>query len=140
MDKDKDKREYEVSFLVKEEQDVEKIKKIVSSLGLEISYESEAKRIPLAYPIKKEISAVFSYFYFYGNPDLLESLSKELNLEKNCLRFLVVTNPIKKTEARMEDASERRPIVKSKIVPQEKEKTETLSNEELEKKLEEILG
>lgn len=131
------KKEYEISFLIKEESDVEIIKKLMQSYGMEITEGGELRRFALPYKIKKETSAVFGYFHFMSEPDKIKEFSDSLKVEKECLRSMIVSDPVKKQEdtRREENREDKKTTKKVEI----KEDEKSLTNEELEKKLEEIL-
>lgn len=129
-------KDYEVSFLVKQEDGAVRVKKILTDLGAVITQESEVKNIPLAYPIKKETAAFFGFARFTAEPSIIESASKELELDEACLRSLIIAGPFPEPTERVE--RENRPEQPAKPVEKKKE-TEMVTNEELEKKLEEIL-
>lgn len=135
MAEEKDKKEYELGFWVKDESGLEKVKNLMADFGLEPTYTGELKRMQFAYPIKKEISGIFTYYHFKTDIDNLRAFEKELKVSGDCLRFLISNNPMKKTEER----EYRRPSMEKKAEKIEQKPTETVTNEELEKKLEEIL-
>jgi ribosomal protein S6 len=137
MTKEKDKKEYELSFFIKEEADLEKIKAFLTNRGFEITYISELEKRQTAYPIKKETSAYFGFCHFLAYADEVASLNKDLRIENYCLRFLIVSNPVKKTEGKQS----RKPsnLAEKKTSKIEQKPADAITNEELEKKLEEIL-
>lgn len=129
-----DTREYELGFLLKEEEGITVIRDLIARLGGSISFESEIRRIMLAYPIKKEQGAFFGFIYFSMLPEHTKELKHELQLASAVLRTLIVKDPIKKEypsggEGRGPRREER----------EEKKEVPAVTNEELEKKLEEIL-
>ncbi len=135
MEEEKDKKEYELGFWVKDDSGLEKVKALMADFGLEPTYTGELKRMQFAYPIKKETSGIFASYHFKTDIDNLRAFEKELKVSGDCLRFLVSNNPMKKTEER----EYRRPSMEKKPEKVEQKPTETVTNEELEKKLEEIL-
>lgn len=131
-----DTKEYEISFLIKEEKDVEEILRAIGRLGAEIVFQGPVEKISLLYPIKKETSAYFGYCHFSLIPEKLASLSQELRANQIIIRFLIVSPPFVKVKARSSPKIKSRgpqPIVERKKEPS------PLSNEALEKKIEEIL-
>jgi len=140
---------YEIGFLLKPEESRDGIMKAIKSAGFEIVNEGQISSIKLAYPIKKQNFAQFGYVYFSGEPDKINALKSELEVMPNVLRSTIFANPVmkRKEEESMRQevdsgapekasalsdakpARERKPVVK----------IEALSNEDLEKKLEEIL-
>jgi small subunit ribosomal protein S6 len=135
-EEEKDKKEYEIAFWLKDESDLTKIKDLMGNLGIEITHTSEIKRTYFSYPIKKEIEGYFGFVHFKGGSENIASLSHELKVEGSVLRFLISKNPIKKSEVR----EVRRQIPETKTVEKVEQKpSDLVTNEELEKKLEEIL-
>ncbi|TRZ64790.1 MAG: hypothetical protein D4Q79_00840 [Spirochaetia bacterium] len=144
-------RNYEIGFLLKSEEDRKVIFGAIERAEFGLLNEGQVSSMKLAYPIKKQNFAQFGYAYFSAEPDKIEEFKKELSMTPGVLRLTIFANPVIKTkedEARAERAyfenekpaeaqktqpmKERRPVVKQP-------RAETLSNEDLEKKLEEIL-
>ncbi|MFH0712233.1 MAG: 30S ribosomal protein S6 [Candidatus Jorgensenbacteria bacterium] len=129
---------YEITFILKEE-DASPIGKIFSSHGVEVQPAAEIRKIRLAYPIMKSEYGFLGSFRFEAKPEDLEKISKELKLEKNLFRYMVAKFEEKKAGTR--DAG-RVPQAVAVYKKQEESKRRTdpvLTNEELEKKIEEIL-
>jgi len=150
MTEEKAKNNYEISFLLPQEESLSEIINIISKYKGEISKEQNSlKKIALAYKIKKYNEAYFGFFEFSSVPESLEGISKELTLNKEIIRFLI-SSPCLKQEA--SSPSERKPktekTFKNDSVNEEDNSSESksktsptsLSNEALEKKLEEILS
>jgi ribosomal protein S6 len=135
MKEETGKKEYELTFWLKDENDLAKIKSLMDDLGLEITYAPELRHTQFAYPIKKEASGFFGFFHFMGNVENIASFNHELKVGGACLRFLISKNPIKKSEVR----EIRRQVTERKIEKAEPKPSDMVTNEELEKKLEEIL-
>lgn len=136
MEEEKAIKPYEVSFLLKNEEDAGLVVKKLSDHGVEIFNEGSLNYIRLTYPIKKEESAYFGYVRFKAAPEAIKSVSDSLELEPKILRFLIVTPPLEKTIPRRLDFRRQadRGVELSGTAP----KVEPLSNAELEEKLEEI--
>ncbi|MBI5147608.1 MAG: 30S ribosomal protein S6 [Parcubacteria group bacterium] len=136
------RKKYEISFLIRSESDDLTVKKIIEKNGGQDVKVVPAVKTRLAYPIKKENYAFFGVAYFSSSPETIEAISGDLRLQNAVLRFLIVTPPIVKGEG---ERTERRPSLKSKTaVPSPATAPAmpaagSLSNEELEKTLEEIL-
>lgn len=124
------KRAYEISYLLKAEEDVGVIVRLLSDLGAEIINEGTISEIKLSYPIKKETRACFGYIHFNLDTELVEKLKNMLQLNDKVIRFIIVTPPFVKVERRREMQVE-------KAKPATFERVE-LSNDALEEKLEEI--
>jgi len=136
MEEEKDIKPYEISFLLKNEEDAALVVKKLSDHGAEIIGEGAVSYIRLTYPIKKEESAYFGYVHFKAAPEAIKSVSDSLKLETKILRFLVFTPPLEKTIPRRLDF--RRQTDRGAELPVIAPKVEPLSNAELEEKLEEI--
>ncbi len=127
---------YEISFLLRSEEDAAIVVKKLSDMGAEISSEGPVERISLAYPIKKETSAHFGYVNFSANPAIIKGISDALGFEPKVIRFLIITPPVAKMVPRRTDFHHQPEKAADSAI---KSKTEPLSNAELEEKLEEIL-
>lgn len=143
------KKKYEISFLLKSEESLADIFAVLERYGSEIEKkENILKKIPLAYKVKKHSEAFFGFFIFSVTPSDVLNISKELNLNGEILRFLIVL-PFAKIENKEKigkipeekrskpETSPEEEKKESEVIP---EKVSSLSNEALEKKLEEILG
>lgn len=145
---------YEISFLAKSEEAGEKISKTLKDGGFSIVEGVRTARIKLTYPVKKENFAYFGYLRFSGEPANIKGLGDKMKTEPEILRFSVVfrpvikekeqrtfrENPAGRTKVAAENREEMEVFQQQSVSPAKKPlKTETLSNEALEKKLEEIL-
>jgi len=145
---EKEAKNYEIAFLARTEDDQAEIVKLIARHQIKLIDEvKEPARIRLAYPIKKEGSAFFNYFYFSALPEEAQKLRGELDLNQKVLRFLIIARPkiqisaqtiarpIRKTapaKPRSAESFQKRVVKRAEPAP-------VLSNEALEKKLEEIL-
>ena len=133
-----DKKEYELSYLLKSEDALTAVKEVVANMSGEVIFESALGRLELSFPIKKETHAFFGHMRVKFEPKEVTSLEQSLALKENILRYLIVT-PL--TSKQMEkkpffEKSSHRPA----FTPREASQGEKrLSNEDLEKKIEEIL-
>lgn len=140
---EKDLKEYEISALFKAENDVPSFLGLLRQHGAEITMESPLRRLALAYPIKKETQAEFGCFHFRAKPDAIAQISKDLETSSIVLRSLIITPPFVK--AKPQPLTPRvktgEPETKTEIIdrPLQKKPALPLSNEALEKKIEEIL-
>ncbi len=135
-----DIKEYELAFLARTEAEVHKGLDVARRSGAEIFFESPAERITLTHPVDRETSAFFGYVHLRAAPASVPSLTNSLHTNHLFLRFLVVTPPFMKPKPR----PSFRPRTREGIVsaPQGERVSPTslpLSNEALEKKIEEIL-
>ncbi len=141
---EKESKKYEIGFLVSVEEDRGELARILKDRGFSIVDDGEVSRIKLAYPIKKENFAFFGYLYFSGDPESVKELNKELKTSPKILRHLIISWPvmIRKIESKIDsEKAYTREVSATPAISARKttSKIEILSNEELEKKLEEIL-
>lgn len=127
---DQEKRDYEISFLLVAAENESEIFDVLNKQQAEITQKSQISSLKLAYPIKKQNSAFFGFYQFRATPEDIEKINAALKLKPAVLRFLVIKNP---ATAQL--------VSKKTTVPPKSEIQESkiLSNELLEKKLEEIL-
>ena len=147
---EKDKKEYELALLLKSEDNLAGVLALVGAHNAEGVTEARAKRLQLAYEIKNHAEAVFVYFTFKMFGDDMKRLEGELNVHADVLRFMVIASPApaERTATSAMPAREERhtrsaprssapasaPAEAPKAAP-----SKPLSNEALEKKIEEIL-
>jgi len=149
-----EEKNYEVGFLIKSDSDKEGLIKILEDNQFSIINDGQISRIKLAYPVKKENFAYFGYLHFSGHPANIQNLSDRLRTESKILRFLIIPQSTEESEGKISEEiystrakhfSERQkaqeiPFRPSTPQPPKKPaRVEALSNEALEKKLEEIL-
>ncbi len=130
---------YEISFLLQGEEDFSVVTRKLSAYKAELLGEVALNKIKLAYPIKKFEEAYFGYLQFKLVPEDVVRLGEALKLEPKVLRFLIVSvahKTYKKVAPR--EQVELKPRLEEK--PVERIPPAEISNEALEKKLEEILG
>lgn len=137
MTEEKDKKEYEISFLVRQEEQSQEVAKVLNRHGAQISHEGQVTKMRLAYPIKKETNACFGYYWFFAAPEAVVQIDNDLRLSKEVLRFMVVASPVKKSASERRDVRETPKSAPQAPAPVAQERE--LTNEDLEKKLEEIL-
>ncbi len=143
MSNDYETKEYELSILLKDEAGLEAVREILRTSGLDITDQTELKHITLAYPIKKETMAYMTTMRCVTQPDAdLKEMRKHLEVSPQCLRFLLIAHPIVPVVRlpRMHETAHTPHSHQTAPAAQEDQhKGEVVSNEELEKKLEEIL-
>lgn len=143
-------KNYELAFLLKSDQDYKEISKSINDAEVKISAEGQMTKIKLAYPIKKESFAYFGYLYLTSNTQNIKKLSEALRSNLKILRFLIFIKPlVKPAEAgkasRVRLSREPSEYIKMPEIafrpaaPTTPSRSQNLSNEALEKKLEEIL-
>jgi ribosomal protein S6 len=145
---EKDKKEYELALLLKGEENMGAVTALVGQHNGEGLSEPRAKRLQLAYEIKDHTEAVFAYFTFKMFGDDMKSLESDLNAKADVLRFMVIASPApveRNAGSAMPMREERRPRATAYSSPAPSSEvpkpapSRPLSNEALEKKIEEIL-
>lgn len=127
-------RKYEIGFVIKTE-DASVISQPLKNREFVILNENPLTKIRLAYPIKKENFAYFGYVYFEGEPAAIKNLKADLKLNPEVLRYLIIARLFgKKDFKKSEPAESVEPKEKLFLSPEP-----VLTNEALEKKIEEIL-
>jgi|Deesub1362B_J571_1020462.scaffolds.fasta_scaffold02620_4 ribosomal protein S6 len=129
-------RYYELSYLISpdlsetEAKDfAQRVLEVVQGEGGILGKTQDPQRKMLCYKIKKKDFAYLSSLDFYLDPGKMESLEKKLKAKGEILRYLIFQKPVEKIKVPK--------IPEIKKVEKPKEKVEL---EEIEKKLEEILG
>jgi ribosomal protein S6 len=138
MTEDTQKKEYEISFLLVQESGLGFVEKLIAKYGGEIFYSNPVTEMRLAYPIEKKTSAYFGFLHFRDTPESVNELRADLILQKEILRFLIITPPMPLKQERQERGKSY-PASGEKQPPLEAPSAPALSNEDLEQKLEEIL-
>jgi ribosomal protein S6 len=132
------------AFINKMETELQKYGKIVS--------DKKAERKKLAYSVENQIEA---WFYFLqlrpevaNKKEMLDSVEKLLKEEKDIVRFLIIKKDTKKTEApakpqrtRIHKEIKTEEVVAVEDIPtEEKPKKQKVQLEEIDEKLNEMLG
>lgn len=141
MDKKAEKKDYEVSFVIKNQGDENSVADLLSQLEASVIYKSPVAEVYLSYPIKDNKHGYFGYFHFSAFPEAVDKMSAAFNLNHSILRFLIVAPPVGIAEKFHGQRPESRVSsrVKSAEVVSSAPKSGMLTNEALEEKLEEIL-
>jgi len=128
---------YELTVITKEE-NLDPVKEILRSRGFEVLSEEAPKKIHLYYPIKKERYGFLGVLRFKGASEGVTGLSADLNFKENILRALITkVKTVKGEEEKTLPSSARRREPRRTEAARPAETV--LTNEELEKKIEEIL-
>ena len=141
----KEKNNYEISLLLKNKEDISLVDDLLSQYGAEILYHGLSAETHLAYPIKKQNLAHFSFIQFSALPEIVEKISASLKLSPAVLRMLIITPPIMRSERVSRGFEESRSprgskaAVSAEPAPAATHKGGALTNEALEERLEEIL-
>lgn len=133
---------YEIGFVSSAEEGKTQIEKTIKDLQGEIVKEGENLRLKLMYPINKQTNGFFCYIQFMLGPENIDILKKTLKLNPLILRFLVIASiKGKQKEAiQLEKEVKRERIVSTPVELPSRKPMGNMSNEELEKKIEEILA
>ncbi|KKS16469.1 MAG: 30S ribosomal protein S6 [Parcubacteria group bacterium GW2011_GWB1_41_6] len=142
-------RLYEASYflsggLTEEEaiKEDEKIKSIIAKNQALILGEAKPKRQRLAYPVKKSEEAHFGWVRFSAAPEYLKQIKSELSKNNLMIRLLVKIFKNVPPESKIIKPRPQKTtlLAKKPAVSEEAIKPETIKSEEIDKKLEEILG
>lgn len=159
---DENQKQYEITFILSPELKEEEINSYGENLKTSIEkLEGSLKKIGkpekrnLAYPIKKFQSGYYLAINFLFNPEKLKELFSSLNLKKEILRYITVLIPEEKLQPVPRKKMEKKPQPKAGPPWMEKIEKPTLPGgelkekvrkkkeikiEEIDKKLDEILG
>lgn len=136
---------YELTYLVRDEKDAIILRSILDRFEGKVSEEDELRKLQLSYPIEKEQYAFLGVLVFTMERKHSAELTTALNLEERVLRY-IITNPIVRTRS---EGTEEIVLGGSPVASSQKEESptsapqesrDTLSNEALQEKIEEILG
>jgi small subunit ribosomal protein S6 len=81
---------YELTFLLNQEEELTKIKELITSLKGKISKEEKWGEKSLYFPIKKTRKAVFYNWLLEFNETQLREFKKKLNFNEKILRYLLL--------------------------------------------------
>ena len=136
------KKLYELSF-VQESETNDAAKTAITTNGGEIKDERPLVKIRLAYPINKQTQGFFGLIRFYSYPSGIASVDKELRMNGEFIRYSVSKFAANENTGGRERRTFDRDMRRVRFNRTEKRSIEhealALSNEELEKKIEEIL-
>jgi ribosomal protein S6 len=136
-------KEYEISYILKDEADFKTLQDLLVAHEGEVFSETALRNVVLSYPIKKQTQAFFGYLHFKMDPEKIKSFDHDLKFNTPVLRFLIVTPPFVKGKSTVAPKSKFRtgsPAPKSETPTPTRTDSLPLSNEDLEKKIEEILN
>jgi ribosomal protein S6 len=141
----KDKKAYEIALLLKTEEDVARATTIIRQHNGELVSEPRAKKLALAYEIKGHTEAIFAYVTFHALPSDAKELEKDLINRSEILRSMIVVaeaHSDKPTEMPSFTSNRRSAPSAARTAPASESRPSAprgpLSNEALEKKIEEI--
>ena len=145
MENEKDQKNYELAVLVKTEDELVGIAAFLGQHEATITGEPRVKKIALAYPVKKQREAVFASYLFSALPSNAKALEKDLSLRQEVLRSMIIIPPAPQTMDNRSmgvEPANRRPMraprttIGTVATPKP---AAPITNEALEKKIEEIL-
>ena len=146
---EKDKKEYELAVLVKTEEDLSPVVALVKRHNGEMTAEPKPKKLGLAYEIKKNKEAILAHMTFKMDAQDAKALEKDLLTTAEVIRSIIIASPAPamtsaERQAMPTGRPERRPrmMARPSSAPTAEVKPAPagpLSNEALEKKIEEIL-
>jgi len=119
--------------LTEVEEFLKKIEDLVSKFG-KILKSEKPERIKLSYPVQKKRESFLSFLEFEGEAGKIDNLKKELEKEKNILRYLLLKK--KKTEEKIRKPKEIKIKTERRAQPKEEKKVEL---EKIEEKLKELV-
>ncbi|MDP2629451.1 MAG: 30S ribosomal protein S6 [Candidatus Harrisonbacteria bacterium] len=135
---------YEIGFLLHLSSSSELIKDALTKAKADIVKEGPVRAITLAYPVEKQAKAEFGYIHFrLEDPQDTANISEALRFNNEVLRTLIVRLP---EQSMVRSAKGRKNTLRTKSGESAEEKKEervrnldSLSNEALEEKLEELV-
>ena len=134
-------KDYEISYLVKEE-DSSGIQSILEKNQAVVEDESSLQKTQTAYAIKKQPLSYMGSLRFQAEPESLPQIETALKLDNNLLRHLIIKVTKKQKKGRgvsAPSASREKPELRRAEPTVRPEREEILTNEALEKKIEEIM-
>lgn len=128
------KVQYEMTFLTTEETP-DALINLFSASGVESPVVKSLEKVSLSYPIAKQKYAYLGKANFQADKTLLPAFNRVLELDSRVLRHMIVRYEDQQAkESSLRSKKDARPPLKTEVKLSE----ETLSNEALEKKIEEI--
>ena len=140
-DMEKAQKEYEIGVLVRKEEDLAEVRRFLEQHQAVLSADFQAKKIAFAYPIEHQDDGFFAFARFSSDPAGVPQIENDLRTERAVLRSLI-TVPPKAATGDAAGAGKKRgvaPVRRAAAAPSATPFVPTLSNEALEKKIEEML-
>jgi len=141
---EKDQKIYEIGYLFsplipeeKIDEEVSVLRKLIESRNSFIMSEERPKNHKLAYPIKKFNTAYFGWFKILASPESVSEIKNSFDKSEKVIRFLII-KIIKEAEQPFRPVRKR--ILKTRKPSIEAKEKPELKTEEIDKKLEELLG
>ena len=118
----------------------EKIAKIITNEGGQITLEDFLGRKKLTFPIKKNEVGSYLLFEITADSNLNTKLEKVFKLTPEILRYLLIVDPPTQEESTPKIPVERKPEIRRETVAKtQKENKDKISLEDLDEKLDNIL-
>ena len=136
---EKNFKEYELAFLLKEESDKGGVVRLLNQHGSVIERESPLRSITLAYTIDKRSHAYLGFIRFRVIGDIIPQLQKDLRMNTQIIRFLLVRTEALPIKTIVEELPKKPESSVTASVKAFSNSSGALTNEELERKIEEIL-
>ena len=133
---------YEICYLLTSSGTEQEIVNVLNQQQSEILHQEALKEARLAYPIKKQQTANFGFIHFVTLPENVNKIKAALALNAGILRLLIISFSADKIPEKKVSVRSQQPDSKPLQVGDvkiAKPDTNILSNEALEKKIEEIL-
>lgn len=131
----KEPKEYEIAFLARGEDGAREVLRLLQAHEAEVTLQGPVRRIPLAYAIAKEVQAYFGFIRFRASAPHAKALERDVLQNQAVVRSLLVSLPsVGKAVLPLRPERARPPVR-----PPAERAPLPLSNEALEKKIEEIL-
>ncbi len=143
-----EKKTYELAFMARDEKGIGDLTSRIKDAGGEVVLEGPVEQMQLAYPIKKQTQGHFGYLHVKLDADKVNPLMEGLEHAQGILRALIITPVVGKQKPRQmpmgDKARSTTPGTSARPMAAEKKPAAPaapapLSNEALEKKIEEIL-
>lgn len=136
---------YELGLLLDSAEALDEVLSLVKKQGAEVKNPvSQPRKIKLSYQIKKYSEAYLASPVIKITPSKITALNDSLNLAKPVLRFiLLASSELKEASTKPKEASSGLSVATTPtqtMTPTKNQNDVVLSNEALEKKLEEILN
>lgn len=136
------KKKYEISYLLLNEGDFADLRRLLVQHESEISFESPIRKIAPAYSVKRAKEVYFGFTHFEAMPERAKRLEEDCRTNAKVLRSLIIDLSKEKSVTR--EPLRPRPMrpVPQRSAPRPevaRRPPAAISNEALEKKIEEIL-
>lgn len=131
-------KNYEITFITKEDQKDKPVKTILENLGGKILSVSSIGQKTFAYPIKKEKAGFYTTVNFEIESEKVIDLNKKLALEEDILRFLIIAVTHTAQMAQLPTKTKETEIIpepEKELIPEPEKEiiVETIKEEKIEK-------